>query len=156
MRKLEKKGLLIITFIIFGGFLYARGVEKYVCSENVPMKAKPRVTSKTCKFLEYGDIVKILDEDKSWAFVEDLNGEKGYVHTSALTKKKIINSRNKVSANAEELALAGKGFNSSMENFYSDEFNIDYKKVDEIEKNEVSYESILDFMEEGNLVISED
>ena len=57
----------------------------------------------------------------------------------------------KVSTNASELSLAGKGFNSAVEAAYEDEFNVSFDLVDAIEKNGVSEDDTIAFIEEGNL-----
>ncbi|MBO4859225.1 MAG: SH3 domain-containing protein [Treponema sp.] len=57
----------------------------------------------------------------------------------------------KVSTNASELSLAGKGFNSAVEAAYEDEFNVSFELVDAIEKNMVTEDDTIAFIEEGNL-----
>ena len=49
----------------------------------------------------------------------------------SLTKKKLISSDKNVTTNADELALAGKGFSKTIENAYSEEYEVSFDKVDE-------------------------
>jgi len=61
------------------------------------------------------------------------------------------NNGKRVSTNAVELSLAGKGFNSAVEAAYEDEFDVSFELVDEVEKNSVSEDDTITFIIQGNL-----
>ena len=81
---------------------------------------------------------------------------KGWLHFSALTKKKIVlqpgSADIEEAATSDELALAGKGFNKQMEEqFSSDNPNADYAWIDWMEQIVVSQDEMTRFQEEGGL-----
>ena len=125
----------------------------YVSTETLTLKQKASAFSKDLTKLNYGDEVCITEEDKSWVCVYSVSNPnvKGWVPLASLTKKKILTGAKKTSADAKEVALAGKGFNSTIEAVYSEEYNIDYKLVDFVESNSVAYAELLDFINKGGL-----
>lgn len=145
----------------------------YVAVEKLDLKNKASITAKQTASLDYGSRVIILDEKGSWCKIQLLEDDSinGWVNSGSLTKKKIIvasskvgssaddeidgNSGKRVSTNASELSLAGKGFNSAVEAAYEDEFDVNFALVDQIEKNGVSEEDTIAFIIEGNLRLDE-
>ncbi|MBQ7970002.1 MAG: hypothetical protein IJ293_03330, partial [Treponema sp.] len=69
---------------------------------------------------------------------------------ASLSKRRLI-PNSTVTADAEELALAGKGFNKAIEAKYFEDSTEILQKVDLVEENKVSTEEIVSFLEEGNL-----
>jgi len=128
----------------------------YVTLDTAELREKPSAVSKKVGTMHYGDMVLVLEEKKNWSFVCSYEGEdsvQGWLPSSALTKKKILTAGNKNSADADEIALAGKGFNSTIESVYADEFEIDYSDVDYVESQYVSDELVIQFIEEGKLFL---
>lgn len=81
--------------------------------------------------------------------------KKGWIPSSALSKKKVLASSS-TTADAKEIALAGKGFSSSIESTYAKEFNVDYSDVDYVESQSVSDKELQSFIVEGQLNSGED
>ena len=83
----------------------------------------------------------------------------GYAILATESAKKIVAENTKqrahkearLKAEAEELALAGKGFNKAIEAKYFEDSTEILQKVDLVEENKVSTEEIVSFLEEGNL-----
>ena len=70
---------------------------------------------------------------------------------SALTSKKIKDKASATSANADEIALAGKGFNSTIEAVYAEEYSMNFDIVDYIETLGAGQEEAIAFAKAGNL-----
>lgn len=149
-----KKTIMLLVCIFSFLTIYAKvGDTLYVSVDTTPVKAGTKIGAKVIGNIEYGDIVSVISENGKWIEIE-LKGNskiKGWVSASALTKKKIISSGNKVSADAKELALAGKGFNAQVEKIYSESGNGNYNAVDEMEKTEVPINELILFIEDGQL-----
>lgn len=161
---MQKRFLFIFSILFSVTYLFAAPENKssdkdkvmYVAIESLSVKTKASITGKEIGILNYGDKVIVTNEKGSWSKISfDKETLEGWVNTSSLTKKKIIASENKVSTNANELALAGKGLNSTVEATYGVEYEINYDLVDEIENNQVSEEEVIEFIEEGKLLLVE-
>jgi uncharacterized protein YgiM (DUF1202 family) len=110
--------------------------------------------------LGYGDRVSVVEQQGDWMKVTSPAGKTGWVHSSALTKKVIqmkAGSQNaQTSASGDELALAGKGFNSDVEaDFKAKNKSVDFTWVDRMEKYKVSPEEMQAFLKEGGVKPSE-
>lgn len=121
------------------------------------LRNKPSFLGKIVLDLDYADRVTVEKEQDDWLKVkpENKSGE-GWVHTSALSTKKIIlNPGSKdveSAASSDELALAGKGFNEQVENdFKKKNKNVDFTWVDKMENIIVSQDEIQGFLKEGGL-----
>ena len=93
-----------------------------------------------------------MEEKKSWAYICAISDDeiKGWIPLASLSKRRLI-PNSSVTANAKELALAGKGFNKAIETKYFEDSTEILQKVDLVEENKVSTEEIVSFLEEGNL-----
>ncbi len=81
----------------------------------------------------------------------------GYIHASAVTAKKVsLGSADSVggSASAEEVTLAGKGFNAQVEKSYGDKNGdaVNFAAVDKMERRSVSEASLFGFLKAGGLM----
>jgi uncharacterized protein YgiM (DUF1202 family) len=120
------------------------------------VRATPSFLGEVVAPISYGDRLQVLDTQGEWSKVTTLGGKTGWVHSSALTKKKIAmtaGSQNaQTGASGDELALAGKGFNSDVEaDFKAKNRNVDFTWVDRMEKMRVSPESKQRFLKEGGI-----
>lgn len=110
--------------------------------------------------VSYGDRVEVLQELNGWAQVKvEGTGLTGWIHSSALTKKKIVlragDKDADVGASSGELALARKGFNQDVENAYrQDNPAIDFAPVDKMEKMKAQPMEIKSFLEQGSVSAS--
>jgi len=126
---------------------------QYVAIENAVLKAKPSTGSKKVGSVEYAQAVLVLKSEKSWVFVQAQDDEslEGWLPASALTSKKIKEKAKAASADADELALAGKGFNSTIETVYAEQFEVSFEVVDYIETLSSNDEEAVIFAREGQL-----
>ena len=120
------------------------------------IRATPSFLGKVVSPVNYGERLQVLEQQGDWSRVTAAGGQTGWVHNSALTKKKIAMSAGgqnaQTGASADEMALAGKGFNSDVEaDFKAKNQNVDFTWVDKMEKIKVAPEAMQRFLSEGGI-----
>ena len=120
------------------------------------LRERPSFLGKVVTSVEYGDRMTVLSARGGWTKVRNGDGKTGWIHTSALTEKKVVlrsgDADVATGASGEELALAGKGFNDEVEaEFRTENPDVDYAWVDRMEEMNVSAEDAADFLEEGGI-----
>lgn len=125
----------------------------YICLSPAELMEKPSTRSKKIMNLDYGTKVVQIDEKSNWVFVnlDENSSVSGWVPSGALTKKKVSTKNLASSANASEIALAGKGFSASIEEEYAKNYEIKFNEVDYIESLGVSDSQNDDFIRSGKL-----
>ncbi|MBN1670998.1 MAG: SH3 domain-containing protein [Kiritimatiellae bacterium] len=119
------------------------------------LRDKPSFLGAIVATLEYGARVELLEEKGAWQkVVPEGGGSAGWIHASALTRKRIRLAAGKqdaeVAASSEEMALAGKGFNKEVEaEFKTRNKDIDFTWIDRMERWRVSSEQMQAFLKEG-------
>ena len=119
------------------------------------IRTSPSFLSGIVRSAGYGARVAVLQERGNWAEVA-YSGVVGWLHTSALTVKKIMMSAGEqpdnVAADDDEIALAGKGFNKEVEEqFKKRNANLSYEYVDYTERYTMSGSQIRSFLAGGKL-----
>lgn len=155
MRKIIKISLCLLVLFSATQNIFAKSV-KYISASNAVLREKAATTSKKVCVVDYATTVEVLQESGKWSLVqvEGDSSKKGWITTTQLTKKK-ISATSKVSANTKEIALAGKGFASNLEENLADDFDLNYTPVNQVEKNAVSEKEVMAFMKEGKLTVGE-
>jgi len=139
----------------------AFGAEMSVTVKQTQVRDKPSFLGKILGVLNYADRVTVLDDsNKAWIKVTGPDGKlTGWVSASALTTKKIelaAGSENvQQSASSGEVALAGKGFNETVEQQYKADGKLDYTWVDKMEKITVDPDNLAAFIHQGALSAGE-
>ena len=130
-----KKLVLFLAIICLTLPIFAASKPQYVAIDPAPLKAKPAASSKKIGSVEYASAVMVLKTEKSWVYVQLVDDKRleGWLPASALTSKKIKDKASATSANADEIALAGKGFNSTIEAVYAEQYEMNFDIVDYIE-----------------------
>jgi len=119
------------------------------------VRTAPSFLARIIATLNYGDRVYIVTRQGTWAQVFLASaGIKGWVHSSALTTKKIVLQAGAADVNqtatSDELALAGKGFNKKVEGEYrNNNQDLNYAPIDRMERMKVSQSAIRKFLKEG-------
>jgi len=119
------------------------------------VRTAPSFLARIIATLNYGDRVYIVSRQGTWSQVLLASkGVQGWVHSSALTTKKIVLKAGATdvnqSATSDELALAGKGFNKKVEGEYrNNNKTLDYATIDQMEQMKVSQKAIRQFLKEG-------
>ncbi len=152
---MKKVFLIAICSVVFSASLFANS--SWVSAKKVEIKSGRDWFAKTVATASYGDEVDVITENGDWVKVTLASDKSktGWIPSASVTKKKIVASNGKVSANAKEISLAGKGFSSSLEDSDSGNAKADYKQVDAMEKLSVSNEEAKNFLKDGSLKLSE-
>ncbi len=154
MRQAQGKWLIMLAL---ASPLAARAVEQMsVQVQNAQLRADASYLARPVGNAPYGTQVTILQERGDWRQVQPPGGPGGWVHLSALSAKRIAMKAGAqdvgTAASGEELALAGKGFNSDVEaDFKNKNRQIDFTWIDRMEKIKVPVETITKFLSEGQV-----
>lgn len=118
------------------------------------LRSTPSFLGGIVGLVSYGDQVEVLQGQGEWLDVKDVRSQRGWIHQSALTAKKVLlnvgEKTASTAASGQELALAGKGFNAQVETQYRMEHkDADYAMVDRMENITVAPQEIALFLNEG-------
>jgi SH3-like domain-containing protein len=154
MKQQHKHWLGLGLIAIAAATLAAGPVAMSVQVKSGQVRDTPSFLGKLVVPLSYGDRVQVLEQQGDWSKVTAPGGQTGWIHGSALTKKRVVmkagDQNAQTAASGDELALAGKGFNSDVEaDFKARNKNIDFAWVDKMEKIKVAPESMQQFLKEG-------
>jgi len=155
MNKSASKFLLCLLLSGVAGAASA-ATQMSVQSEKAAIRATPGPFAQTIATLGYGDRVNVIAEQGAWSQVQTAAGQTGWTQTASLTKKKVVlqagSSDVSRTASGEELALAGKGFNSQVEGeFKAKNPDVDFRWIDYMEKIKVTEPQMIRFLREGGL-----
>lgn len=158
MRPLSRIPLCCVVFLLSVAAV-ASADQMSVTVRETQLRANPAFLGQVVSVLAYGDRVEVVQEQGPWFRVETDSGRSGWVHSSALTNKRIVlesSSRDgSTGASGTEVALAGRGFNEEVENRYKSEEGLDFSGVDRMEGYDYPPEVLLAFLEDGGLAIPE-
>jgi uncharacterized protein YgiM (DUF1202 family) len=153
----RSKCWLCLLLVALAATTFAAGpVAMSVQVKDGQMRATPSFLGKLVGSVSYGERLQVLEQQGDWSKVTTPGGQTGWVHSSALTKKKIVmkagDQNAQTGASGDELALAGKGFNSDVEaDFKAKNRNVDFTWVDKMEKIKVAPEAMQRFLKEGGI-----
>ena len=134
----------------------SRGGTMYVATRTLALKSSTSLFASTRATLQYGAQVTVLQVSGTgsaqWVEVRSAanSSQSGWTKTANLSARSIVASSG-TSASAQEVALAGKGFNQEIENAYKAEGNLNYAAVDAMEQQEVDMNQLRTFIVEGRL-----
>jgi len=120
------------------------------------VRSAPSFLGEVVTTVAYGQAVETLGVQNAWQQVRTADGKTGWLHTSALTTKRIAtqagNTAVSAGASGDEMALAGKGFSADVEaKFKADNAGIDFTWVDRMAKMNASPSEITRFAKAGGL-----
>ena len=133
-----------------------------VCAGTARIITKENAIREDCRFfapvkakVRYSETVEIISSEGDWFRVR-YKGISGCIHKSALEEKKFTFSGftgpQSQAASGDEVALAGKGFNLSVEqSFKKSHPELNYQTVDMIENYSISEDDLRKFMINGGL-----
>ncbi len=125
------------------------------------LRSTPSYLSRVVTTLKYTDRVTVLEERGDWLRVKpEGSSDEGWIHSSALTKKKLTANSGDVAAattvSSEEQALAGKGFSSDVESKFKERNkDVDFKWIDKMEKITIPTTTITRFLKDGDIAPEE-
>ena len=132
------------------------GSTMYVTPQNLTLKTGTGFFAGSVNpRLPYGTQVTVQQVSGAWVQVRSTSpAATGWTKTANLTTRRILPSSG-TSASAQEVALAGKGFNQEIENSYRAEGNLNYADVDRVETIQVDMQELESFIIEGRLARGE-
>lgn len=121
------------------------------------LRANPSFLGKPVTAVNYGDAVDVVQKQGEWIEVRTAAGTGGWIHQSALTAKRVVLKAGAsdvgTAASGQELALAGKGFNSDVEaDFKGKNKDVDFTWINKMEKIKVSPDESVQFLRDGQVV----
>ena len=120
------------------------------------VRATPSFLGAVVVTVPYGAAVDVLQQQGEWLQVRTAQDQAGWMHQSALSTKRIVMNAGGATAQAgassDELALAGKGFNSDVEKeFKAKNKNISFATVDRMVKIKVTPHEMQAFLRAGGV-----
>jgi uncharacterized protein YgiM (DUF1202 family) len=148
------KGLLIGLVILFVAVLLAENL--IVKVQTTSVRKEPKFYSPAVATLVAGESVTQISAQAGWFMVRTSKGVEGWIHSSAVGSKSFtlaaIDKSLSTQATAEEVALAGKGFNKQVEEEYkSRNKELSFAEVDRMLRIIVKAEELRKFLESGRL-----
>lgn len=142
----------ILLLLLAGG---AAAATLSVAVKQSPLRATANPFGRTLTTLRYGTQVDVLERQGAWVRVKSVAGS-GWLHGTALSEKRLALQAGQKSvqggASAEELTLAGKGFNAQVEGEYRQRNReLDYRWIERMEGIVVAPEELQRFQREGRL-----
>jgi SH3-like domain-containing protein len=156
MKRQSKRWLNLGLIMMVSATLAGEPIPMSVQVKSGQVLATPSFLGTVITQVNYGDRLPVLEQQGDWSKVTAPDGKSGWIHSSALTKKKIsmkAGSQNaQTGASGDELALAGKGFNSDVEaDFKAKNRNVDFTWVNKMEQIKVSPTSMQQFLKDGGI-----
>ncbi|HXT01238.1 MAG TPA: hypothetical protein VN915_11220 [Elusimicrobiota bacterium] len=121
-----------------------------VLVQQTAVRKRPQFFAPAVATAKLGDSFEADGPDGGW-----YKTRAGYIHQSAVSAKKVHLSAGSAvggSATADEVTLAGKGFNSQVESSYKQGTPANFAAVDAMEKRSVPESAVLAFMRAGGLL----
>ncbi len=151
--KQVKMGLSALLFV-FAAVLLAETLVVQV--KSTFLRKEPVFYGAVVAELTTGEEVEEISSQNGWIKVRTSSGHEGWLHSSAVRKQKFsllaMNQPVKTQADADEVALAGKGFNKQVEDKYrSENPEIDFTWVENMLSIRVSPARLKAFLEQGKL-----
>jgi len=157
MRKLSRMNtLLVCVFIVLVTVLIAETLMVKV--QTTHLRKEPKFYASTIAVLKAGEMVEKISAANGWYKVRTTKGAVGWLHSSAVQTGKFdlaaMDKSLTTKATADEIALAGKGFNKQVEkNYKSKHSEVNFAGVDRMLKIKVSQSQLLKFLKYGKLGI---
>ncbi len=120
------------------------------------LRAAPSPFGKPVAKLNYGDLVDVIGKQGAWMQVKGYGNQTGWLHQNTLTSKRLIakagTGQASTGASASEVALAGKGFNSDIEqSLRAGDPSLDFRMIEQMETWKVSEGESLQFLKDGGV-----
>jgi uncharacterized protein YgiM (DUF1202 family) len=152
-----KKIVVLLALVWTAEALWAQtaGGTLYVTVKTAEIKANPNFFAESRGTIALGEAVTVIQTRNKWVevSVQANTSLRGWVSLDSLSSRRVV-SRTRT-ANAEEVAMAGKGFSESVEQIYKSTSKADYTAVDAVERPVLSERTLYTFMSEGRLTTGE-
>jgi hypothetical protein len=132
----------------------AQAEDIYVQVKSSALRSEPKYWSSQVAPLKYGDKLKKIKESNGWYQAQSVAGAKGFIHSSAITSRRVVfaNTGGTQVASSSDVVLAGKGFNKDVEREYAAQNgNLNFRSVDAVESLKVTDLAVSEFIKVGKL-----
>ena len=151
-----KGRIVVLLVVLLSMTIRGQAREMSIQVREGVLRGTPSFLGAVIAQVSYGERVTVLDNQNGWTKVR-ADGSAGWIHESALTKKRLTlsagDSNVKTGASSEEMALAGKGFNSEVEaEFKEQNEDVDFTDVDRMEAICITQPEMLRFLKKGGVV----
>ncbi len=148
--------LLVCVFIVLVTVLIAETLMVKV--QTTHLRKEPKFYASTIAVLKAGEMVEKISAANGWYKVRTTKGAVGWLHSSAVQTGKFelaaMDKSLTTKATADEIALAGKGFNKQVEESYKSKHGeANFAGVDRMLKVKISQSQLLKFLKDGKLGI---
>lgn len=149
------RSIAIILFVIFSaGLLHAAETVRVITRENAVRK-QCRFFAPVAAKVRYNDPLTLLSRNGDW-YTVSFRGVSGCIHKSAVTTGSYSLSGGLGGrgggASADEVSLAGKGFNPQVEAVYKGRHpELSFRSVDDVENCQATQEAFQAFLTKGGL-----
>jgi SH3-like domain-containing protein len=155
MRKTSRVNVLVIAGILVCVSLLLADVF-VIKVKSTQLRKEPKFYSPVIATLHSGETVESIAVQESWYKVRTQKGLIGWIHSCVVQKKGLgllaMNKTLKTGATADEVALAGKGFNKQVEaNYKKKNARINFAAVDKMLQQKFSMKKIQEFLKKGKL-----
>ena len=140
MLNLWRAGVVALAFVLCASPCGSAGTtEMTVQVKQAAIRATPSYLAPIVAPLNYGDRLTVYEKKGDWCRVGRTDQPaSGWIHASALSRQRIAlkaGDDTRTAASSEEVALAGKGFNSDVESaFKANHADIDFRPIDRMEQ----------------------
>jgi len=152
---MKKIVVLCLGLFVAASALQAQAIKggtMYVAAKTIELKSSAGFFASAKGNLAYGATVTILQIKGDWAEIRSVANASvsGWTAVANLSSKRIVSGAT-AGATANEVALAGKGFNQEVENAYKAKGRLNYADVDRTEAQKVTKKELQDFITVGRL-----
>jgi uncharacterized protein YgiM (DUF1202 family) len=124
--------------------------------QSTSLRSSPKFYASAVQALRAGDKVEKISTQNGWIQVRTAGGAVGWVHSSAVVVPKFdlmaTNQGLKTQASADQIALAGKGFNKQVEeNYRAKHGGLSFVWVDKMLQIKISAAKVEEFLKAGGL-----
>lgn len=118
------------------------------------LRGEPKAWSSPVGTANYGDKLTVVALGGGWVKAKTSGGKTGYIHTSAVTTKKVVLGSKGLldsGADASEVVMAGKGFSQKIEESYAAAQGLNFRAVNAMERWKVNAAALVSFLKDGKL-----
>lgn len=154
------KGIVLAFVLVIAGaaLCWSDSAMMSVQVKEGQLRSAPSFLGTVVGPVTYGERVTLVQQQGDWMDVKSSKDLRGWIHQSALTKKQVVmgsGGQAQAGASGQEIALAGKGFNSEVESRYRNTHRVDFTWVDRMESIRVSGDEMVRFLNDGQVKSSE-
>ncbi len=146
-------GFGLALMLILTALLWAAETLK-VRVKSTQLRKSPKFYAASVATLQFGESLHKVEAQGDWIQAETTAGVRGWIHSSAVIKPEFSLTASRTAqevTSADEVALAGKGFNEQVEQEYRKDAQLDYTWVDRMAQMKVTEAELERFVREGRL-----